>query len=143
MSDDDVIQPMSQEECWEFLADHEFGRIAYHLAGEVHIAPINYACDDGKLYFRTAEGSKLLGIVMNSDVAFEVDQVSEDSAASVVLRGRAALLEGDEERAVEQLPLRPWVPTLKFNVVSITPEETSGRRFHLSRPWTHLRTDES
>jgi uncharacterized protein len=45
---------MGTEECWKFLRGHEFGRLAHHLADEV---------------FRTAEGSKLLGVVMNPDVA--------------------------------------------------------------------------
>ena len=37
--------------------------------------PINYATDGRRLYFKTAEGSKLLGIVMNEDVAFEIDHI--------------------------------------------------------------------
>lgn len=136
------VTRMTDEECWDMLRRHEFGRMAYHLAGEVHIVPINYATDGKRLYFKTAEGSKLLGIVMNEDVAFEIDEVTTETATSVILRGRAQLLEGDEEHVVEQLPLRPWVPTLKFNVVAIEPNEMAGRAFHLKRPWTHLRPEE-
>lgn len=133
------ISRMSEDECWDMVRRHEFGRMAYHLAGEVHIVPINYATDGKRLYFRTAEGSKLLGIVMNEDVAFEIDEVTDDMAASVIMRGRAQLLEGDEEHVVEQLPLRPWVPTLKFNVVAIEPSEMTGRAFALKRPWAQMR----
>ena len=132
------IHALSDEECWDLLRETEFGRMAYHLAGEVHIVPINYATDGRRLYFKTAEGSKLLGIVMNEDVAFEIDRITEDSATSVCLRGRAQLLEGSEEYVVEQLPLRPWVPTLKFNVVAIEPAEMTGRSFHLKRTWLHM-----
>lgn len=132
------IHTLSDEECWDLLRQTEFGRMAYHLAGEVHIVPINYATDGRRLYFKTAEGSKLLGIVMNEDVAFEIDKITEDSATSVCLRGRAQLLEGSEEYVVEQLPLRPWVPTLKFNVVAIEPAEMTGRAFHLKRTWLHM-----
>ena len=144
-SDENVnpVTRLTQDECWEMLCSNEFGRLAYHLAGEVHIVPVNYATDGERLYFRTAEGSKLLGVVMNADVAFEIDTITEAAATSVVLRGRAELLEGDEEESVEQLPLRPWVPTLKFNVVAITPnpDEMTGRSFNLTRPWQRLRTD--
>lgn len=144
VSDENVnpVTRLSNDECWEMLHDNEFGRLAYHLAGEVHIVPINYATDGKRLYFRTAEGSKLLGVVMNEDVAFEIDTITDETATSVVLRGHARLLEGDEEQMVEQLPLRPWVPTLKFNVVAITPneDEMSGRSFNLARPWQRLRT---
>ena len=132
------IHTLSDEECWDLLRETEFGRMAYHLAGEVHIVPINYATDGRRLYFKTAEGSKLLGIVMNEDVAFEIDRITEESATSVCLRGRAHLLEGSEEHVVENLPLRPWVPTLKFNVVAIDPAEMTGRSFQLKRPWLHL-----
>lgn len=132
------VHTLSDEECWDLLRDTEFGRMAYHLAGEVHIVPINYATDGKRLYFKTAEGSKLLGIVMNEDVAFEIDRITEDSATSVCLRGRAQLLEGSEEYVVERLPLRPWVPTLKFNVVAIEPADMTGRSFQLKRSWLHM-----
>ena len=141
---DEPITRLGTEECWEFLRRHEFGRLAHHLADEVHIAPVNYAVDHDpatgrrSVLFRTAEGSKLLGIVMNEDVAFEIDRVTENSATSVCLRGRAHLLEGTEEHVVERLPLRPWVPTLKFNVVAIEPAEMTGRSFHLKRTWLHM-----
>ena len=75
---DEPVQELHPEECWEFLRAHEFGRMAFHLADEVHIAPINYAVDGKRLVFRTAEGSKLLGVVMNEDVAFEIDEYDED-----------------------------------------------------------------
>ncbi|MBC7310245.1 MAG: pyridoxamine 5'-phosphate oxidase family protein [Actinomycetales bacterium] len=140
VEDANPVKKLTLEECWNLLESHEFGRLAYHLAGEVHIVPINYATDGKRIYFRTAEGSKLLGIVMNEDVAFEIDQVLGDFASSVVLRGRATLLEGEEEHEVESLPLRPWIPTLKYNVVAITPneDEITGRAFDLSRPWTRI-----
>ena len=142
---DDPITTMTTEECWDFLRHQELGRLAYHLADEVHITPINYAVEghladgDASLLFRTAEGSKLLGIVMDADVAFEVDEVRDEHAASVVVRGRARRLEEDEEHRAEDVPLHPWVPTEKWNVVEIEVTEISGRRFELSRPWTHLR----
>ena len=92
--------------------------------------PINYAVDDDRrLVFRTAEGSKLLGLTMNADVAFEIDEYTEDEARSVVVRGRARQLEGHEEDETEQLPLRPWVDTAKFNVIAIEVDEITGRRF--------------
>src|SRR3954471_7077395 len=52
------VHELHPEECWEFLAGRELGRLAYHLTDEVHIVPINYAVDDRRLVFLTAEGSK-------------------------------------------------------------------------------------
>ena len=102
--------------------------------------PINYAVDERRrIVFRTAEGSKLLGLTMNADVAFEIDDFGEDEATSVVVRGRARQLEGHEEDEIEQLPLRPWVNTAKFNTIAIEVDEVTGRHFELTRPWLHMR----
>ena len=138
MSDEEQVGVMTTEECWEMLRANEFGRLAFHLAGEVHLAPINYAVDHDTLLFRTAEGSKLLGVEMNPDVAFEIDEFDEHHARSVILRGVARHLGEDEEHRAENVPLRPWVATLKYDVVEIRPTEISGRSFELSRPWLHM-----
>jgi nitroimidazol reductase NimA-like FMN-containing flavoprotein (pyridoxamine 5'-phosphate oxidase superfamily) len=137
--DDDAVRVLTPERCWEVLRTEEFGRLAFSLVDEIHITPINYAVDGDVLLFRTAEGSKLLGVVMGSPVAFEVDQYDDEWARSIVIRGRTRLLDEEEEHRAENVPLRPWVPTLKYNVVEIVPEVVSGRVFHLNRPWLHIR----
>jgi nitroimidazol reductase NimA-like FMN-containing flavoprotein (pyridoxamine 5'-phosphate oxidase superfamily) len=135
------VHELHPEESWDFLRTKEFGRLAYHLADEVHLVPINYAVIDHRLLFLTAEGSKLLGVAMNCDVAFEVDDFEGEHATSVICRGRAHELTGDTTWATEQLPLRPWVDTPKTIVVEIVVDEITGRRFDLHRPWLHARVD--
>lgn len=144
LENENPIHVLSDEDCWDLLRQQEFGRLAFHLVGEVHIAPVNYAIDpEHRIVFMTSEGSKLLGIKMNQDVAFEVDQIAPDEhATSVIVRGTARELEGKEKYVVELLPLRPWVNTPKYCVVAITVDEISGRRFDLSRPWTHMRPEQ-
>lgn len=137
--DNDVVTELTQQECWEMLREEEFGRLAYRLVDEIHITPINYAVDGSALLFRTAEGNKLLAVVVGSDVAFEIDRYGKDDARSVVVRGSARLLPEDEAHRAENVPLRPWVPTLKYSVVEIEPRVVSGRAFKLSRPWLDLR----
>lgn len=133
------IHEMSNDECWEQLRDHEFGRLAFHLAGEVHIVPINYAVDGSVLLFRTSQGNKLLGVVMQEDVAFEIDGTGDTTAWSVVVRGDARVLETMDDLArAENSRLRSWVPTDKDVFVEITPEEVTGRRFDLEKPWEHV-----
>lgn len=129
------MSDLSERDCWELLAKARYGRLAYHLAGEVHIVPINYLTQTAtrSLIFRTAEGSKLLGVVMDHDVAFEIDDVVGEAAWSVVARGRATLLEGDAVRATEDLPLITWVGEHKHHVVSVEVTEVTGRRFELKR----------
>ena len=139
MIEEDPVTILTEGECWEMLSREEFGRLAFHLAGEVHITPINYVVDGRRLLFRTAEGGKLLGVAMNDDVAFEIDDFGDTLASSVVLRGRASILEGPDADIVDNLPLRPWVPTTKLMVVEIRVDEISGRKFTLQRPWLHAR----
>jgi len=140
MTDDHPVTDLSLDECWGMLRAEEFGRLAFRLMDEIHIAPVNYAVDGGSLLFRTAEGDKLLGIVLGADVAFEVDRFEGESARSVVVRGTAQLLGEDEAHRAENVPLRSWVSTLKYNVVEIVPRVVTGRAFELTRPWTGIRS---
>jgi nitroimidazol reductase NimA-like FMN-containing flavoprotein (pyridoxamine 5'-phosphate oxidase superfamily) len=140
MSEHSPVTVLPEETCWQMLRDEEFGRLAFHLADEVHLVPINFALDARRrIVFRTAEGSKLLGLTMDADVAFEIDHVEEDEATSVVVRGRARQLEGHEADETDQLRLRAWVDTVKFNTIAVEVDEITGRRFELSRPWLHMR----
>ena len=136
--DDEVVTQLSPDECWAMLREEEFARLAFRMVDEVHITPINYAVDHDTLLFRSAGGDKLLAVAMGSEVALEIDRYDEDDARSVVVRGSARILDEHEEHRAENLPLRPWVGTLKYNVVEITPRVITGRAFHLSRPWLHL-----
>ena len=84
------------------------------------------------LFRSTAEGSKLFTVSINDRVLFEADDHTEDKAWSVIVKGRARILQRtDEIQEADELPLKPWLPTLKYNYVEITPEEISGRRFQL------------
>jgi nitroimidazol reductase NimA-like FMN-containing flavoprotein (pyridoxamine 5'-phosphate oxidase superfamily) len=107
---DEVVTVLSTEECWETLRGEEFGRLAYVLGDEVDIVPVNYAVDDPaqgpSLLFRTAEGSKLLAVLLHPQVVFEIDRYDEKEASSVIVRGQARRLEEDEAHRAEQLPLR-------------------------------------
>lgn len=136
--DDDTVTELPLDECWELLRAHAMGRLAFHLGDQVNITPINYVVDKDTLLFRTAEGSKLLGVVMNENVAFEIDGESGNSAWSVIVRGTAKLLDEFAAHRADDLPLRPWVGSYKYNVVEITPTAITGRRFVLDQHARHL-----
>lgn len=137
-NDDQPVRIMSEEECWRLLEANEFGRLAFRLVDEVHLVPINYLCDDRVLLFRTASGSKLLAAALHSDVAFEIDWCGDDSAWSVVARGRLRRLPEYEQHRVDSLARQSWVPTDKPEVVELSPSEVTGRRFALRRPHPDL-----
>ena len=133
LSFDAPVTRIPLEECWELLAGEEFGRLAFRLVDEVHLVPINYVVDEETLLFRTASGGKLLAAELGSDVAFEIDWHDDTDAWSVVVRGHIRHLEEWEEHRVDDLPLRPWIDTPKYDVVQLVPFSVTGRRFVLSR----------
>jgi hypothetical protein len=127
---DGAVQHLDEAECWSRLGQQELGRIVTNVADVLDIFPVNYVVDGRSVVFRTAEGSKLFGLTVNDSVLFEVDDHTAVDAWSVVLRGHAHVLgSADEQSAAEALPLRPWVPTVKYNFVRITPTRISGRAF--------------
>lgn len=136
--EDESGSVLDADACWEFLRSEEFGRLAFRMADEVHIVPINYAVESGTVLFRTASGDKLLAVAMGGAVAFETDRISDERATSVVVRGTARILPEDEAHRAELVPLRPWVGSHKYDVVEIAPEHVSGRSFDLDRPWLHM-----
>lgn len=130
----DVIQKLSDEESLELLSTKTFGRLVVRRKDDMDLFPLNYLVHEGEIYFRTAEGSKLFSLTLNNDVLFEADNVDGDSqeAWSVVVKGTARTLSSNAEiEAADQLPLKPWLPTLKYNYVVVSPNEISGRKFHL------------
>ncbi|WP_081684290.1 pyridoxamine 5'-phosphate oxidase family protein [Granulicoccus phenolivorans] len=137
MSQDSVL---SEDECWELLKAQEFGRLAYILSDRIQMVPVNYAVNGQTLVFRTARGSKLAGVMSNAAVVFEVDAIDDGAEVgrSVVLHGVADVLPAEAEPMIEQLGLRPWLDTVKPTLVLITPDELTGRRYDLSRPWRHM-----
>lgn len=123
---------LSPDECMEILGNNQFGRLAVSVGGRPDIFPVNFIVYEGNVVFRTAEGSKLASLAINSHVAFEVDGYDGDTnnAWSVVLHGQAKLIHhGPDEEHLESLPLFPWNMAPKHHLVEIDPHEISGRRF--------------
>ncbi|QIK64103.1 pyridoxamine 5'-phosphate oxidase family protein [Leucobacter viscericola] len=124
------ITVLSDTECWEHLATQRVGRLVTSVGDVVDIVPINFVVDGDTVVFRTAPGSKLSELTVNSSVVFEVDSFGETSGWSVVLRGRARALETEAEiAAAELLPLKPFVPTVKRVFVRIEATAVTGRSF--------------
>jgi nitroimidazol reductase NimA-like FMN-containing flavoprotein (pyridoxamine 5'-phosphate oxidase superfamily) len=135
-ADDGVTEVLDREQCWGLLASVEVGRLAVAAAGEIDIFPLNFVVDDGAVMFRTAEGTKLVEVVLAGRVAFEVDGYApeEGRAWSVVLKGHAELLDRwSDIYHAQDLPLFPWNASPKERFVRIVPQELSGRRFTVSR----------
>jgi nitroimidazol reductase NimA-like FMN-containing flavoprotein (pyridoxamine 5'-phosphate oxidase superfamily) len=125
-----LVSTLDEEACWNLLARVQLGRLAVCVDGRPDIFPVNHVVDGPHVLFRTAPGSKLDGLSGNPEVAFEVDDYDETHASSVVLRGTATRLERLVDiDAADALPLKSWIPTLKYRWVRISPTSITGRRF--------------
>lgn len=131
-SHDDPILVLDDEQCWKLLENTQHGRLVLTAAGETDVFPINYRADHGLLLLRTAPGTKLAELTINENVVFQADGITSDEAWSVVVKGRARVLEqGSDIAAAEALNLKTWIPTLKDFYVEIKPSRVSGRHFNL------------
>lgn len=124
----DPLYELTEADCWALLERGALGRLAVAVGDLVDVFPVNYAVSDGRILFRTNEGTKLAALTINRHVAFEVDGVDEQTAWSVVVKGVARAIEGFDEEA-DALPLVSWLPTPKTQVVRIEASEISGRGF--------------
>jgi len=125
---------LDSAECWELLRSTSVGRLAVDVGGRPDIFPINYVVDDGNLVFRSGAGTKLASAALMHHVAFEIDGYLplKRTAWSVVVKGWADQVEEMYDVfAAEDLPLFPWAAHPKPNFVRISPQEVTGRRFHV------------
>ena len=125
-----AVETLSSEQAWELLSTRQLGRIATSVGDQPEIFPINFYAADGKIVFRSAAGAKLAEIAVNNRLAFEADETDDDRGWSVIAKWHARILVSVRDiEAADQLPLRSWVPTLKYDYVEITVDEISARRF--------------
>ena len=130
------ITSLTEDACWRLLKTADVGRLALAIAGEPEIFPINFVVDGRSLVFRTAEGTKLFGVVASRLVALECDgyEAGTDEAWSVVAKGTAEQLEHFPDiYAAEELPLFPWQAGTKQWFVRIDPTTVTGVSFKVVR----------
>jgi nitroimidazol reductase NimA-like FMN-containing flavoprotein (pyridoxamine 5'-phosphate oxidase superfamily) len=129
-----AVVHLEANNCWALLRSHEVGRLAVSIDDRPDIFPINYVVDHGTVVFRTAEGTKLAGVIKGDAVAFEADGYEPETgeAWSVVVKGHAEEISRVQDLLdTTDLPLFPWHAAPKQRFVRIVPDEITGRRFHI------------
>ena len=91
--------------------------------------PVNYRFEDDQVLFRTSAHSELARHFSPGPAAFQIDYVDDFVQAgwSVLVRGRAELLEWDELPDQDDRP-ESWAAGSRNVYVRITPEKVTGRR---------------
>jgi nitroimidazol reductase NimA-like FMN-containing flavoprotein (pyridoxamine 5'-phosphate oxidase superfamily) len=125
----DPVRQLDEQECWTHLQQEELGRIAVTLGRDPEIFPVNFVFDHGCVVIRTAPGTKLVDLLINSRVAFEIDGYDADSAWSVIVKGFAEQVDPPADPHLTRHLPTPWIPTRKDSVIEISPTSITGRAF--------------
>lgn len=123
------LRELTQDECRELLEDHHVGRVAWCEQGGPVVLPVNYRVVDGDVLFRTSPHSELARQFTTGPASFQVDEFDEDARSgwSVLVRGRAELIYGDELPRQDDRP-EPWADGTRNVYVRISPITVTGRR---------------
>jgi nitroimidazol reductase NimA-like FMN-containing flavoprotein (pyridoxamine 5'-phosphate oxidase superfamily) len=116
---------------WDLLAMAELGRLAVSVAGNPDIFPVNHVVHNRHIFFRTAAGSKLASLAVNTAVAFEADDHSDaiNIVFSVVITEVSRIIDNDDEAVeLENLGHRPWSISEKAHSLKIEAVQVTGRR---------------
>ena len=128
---------LSSAESLRLLASHEVGRIVYTDGALPAVTPVNYAYEDGHIFIRTTEVSRLVSKVPNKIVAFEVDEVDPKARHgwSVVATGPCEIVTDPERLAyVATLDLEPWARGDRHVVLQITAAIITGYQIARTGP---------
>lgn len=105
-----ALGALDRAESEALLKRNVVGRLAFALQDRVNIVPVHFVYDEGWIYGRTAPEGKLVPILRNRRVAFEVDEhQGMFSWQSVVVHGSMYLIDpdaGDKEKAAHETALR-------------------------------------
>jgi nitroimidazol reductase NimA-like FMN-containing flavoprotein (pyridoxamine 5'-phosphate oxidase superfamily) len=120
---------LPESECWDLLASVALGRLVTSAEGQPEIFPVNFVVQHHTVLFRTAVGTKLVSAAINNRVVFEADEHNVAEGWSVIVKGTARTLHGDQIEEAERAQLLPWTATVKTHYVRIIPTQITGRRF--------------
>ncbi|NUT70058.1 pyridoxamine 5'-phosphate oxidase family protein [Pseudarthrobacter sp. C4D7] len=133
---------LDAETCWDLMRGVSVGHLAVLVDGYPEVFPVNYKVDQRSVLFRTGEGTKLRAAGGPFAVALEADGHDDTQAWSVLVKGKALVLDpSDELLAGAGLTLFPWQAGEKDHFVRIVPTSISGRRFTITSPltwWNHV-----
>ena len=121
---------LSEAECRELLEQHTAGRVGFMAGDGPLILPVTYQYRDGSVIFRTSPVGPLAELVRRTSVAFEIDEIDEQSKSgwSVLVLGFAEAMAHNYllTAAWETGPV-PWADGVRNLFIEIKPRKISGR----------------
>jgi nitroimidazol reductase NimA-like FMN-containing flavoprotein (pyridoxamine 5'-phosphate oxidase superfamily) len=125
------LATLSNPQCARLLESNSVGRVAWQAADGQQILPVTYVYRSDLVYFRTVPYGILSELVRPTDVAFEVDDIDQDTRTgwSVVLSGQARAVAAPAEMSelLATDDLVPWAPGIRTLVIQIKTSRIRGR----------------
>jgi uncharacterized protein len=126
------LEVLSLAQCMSLLRSRPLGRIAYLDAGGPTVVPVNHLVDGSSVVLRSFAGAKLDAAIVGAPVAFQLDDhdPARGTGWSVLLKGRADLVEDEERIARYAAELESWAVEDGAQVtwIRVVAEEVTGRR---------------
>jgi nitroimidazol reductase NimA-like FMN-containing flavoprotein (pyridoxamine 5'-phosphate oxidase superfamily) len=125
------LEELPVSECMELLTAKLVGRVGVSPSTGPQILPVNFVLHEGNILFRVAPFSRLAGLLDETLVAFEVDEIDDflECGWSVLVVGRAHLvadLTGLPHMWAERP--HPWASGGRDLYIRIDPTNITGRR---------------
>jgi nitroimidazol reductase NimA-like FMN-containing flavoprotein (pyridoxamine 5'-phosphate oxidase superfamily) len=122
------LDVLGRDECLDLLRANSFGRIGMKIADDPVILPVFYAMVEGEIVFRTDPGTKLIAAVLETRVAFEVDDRGDAWSVLVIGHAHEVRHPSPEMTAIPALG-DIWPAGERERFVRIEIDRATGRRF--------------
>jgi nitroimidazol reductase NimA-like FMN-containing flavoprotein (pyridoxamine 5'-phosphate oxidase superfamily) len=123
------LSTIGPERCLALLASVPYGRVVFTHRALPAIRPVNHIVDNGNIIIRSSLGSGITGAAGDGTVvAFEADAIDSDQRTgwSVVVTGKARLIDDPEALARYETLLETWVDGRIDCVIAIPPDLVTG-----------------
>lgn len=113
---------LDADECWALVSEAVVGRIAWTSPEGISVVPVNFRVIERVIVFHTTQESFLAGLAVPTEVAFQVDEIDQETATgwSVLVRG----VSGPADTAVSSIS---WLEGGLTVGLAITASTIAGR----------------
>lgn len=120
-----TLTDLAEAECWTLLGTRPLGRLVWSGSAGLTVLPVNYVTTTDRIVLRTAAYASVARECRDEEVAFQVDDIDEDTHTgwSVLVRGRCRDAEPDDEPDPDV-----WAPGTRRVLFAIEAREVTGRR---------------
>jgi nitroimidazol reductase NimA-like FMN-containing flavoprotein (pyridoxamine 5'-phosphate oxidase superfamily) len=126
------LDVLGRDECINLLRANSFGRVGMKIADDPVVLPVFYAMFDDEVVFRTDPGTKLIAAVLETRVAFEVDDRSDGWSVLVIGHAHEVRDPSPDMTAIQALLGDIWPAGERARFVRIEIDRVTGR--HLVHP---------